>query len=115
MEATVPRTTPRLRWAVPRERPGRKEPPSDTSVTPDGLFSVGAHRARWLRCVTHRPNLARTLSIAALVGTIYFALNQLSTLIQGEAGVGVWVAIGVDYLLPFSVSNVGLLIGSRRR
>ncbi len=49
------------------------------------------------------------------MGTIYFALNQLSTLIQGEAGVGVWVAIGVDYLLPFSVSNVGLLIGSRRR
>lgn len=60
-------------------------------------------------------HLKRTLVTALLVGTILFAINQLNMVIDGHADAGVWVRTGVTYLVPFAVSNVGILIGTRRR
>jgi hypothetical protein len=52
--------------------------------------------------------------IAALVGTFLSAVNQGSTLLSGEAGVGTWVRVTVNYLVPFLVASAGYLSAQRR-
>lgn len=68
-----------------------------------------------LRCVTYRPHLLRTLTTALIIGTVYFVVNQLDVVARGNATTQVWVATGITYLVPFSVSNVGVLVACRRR
>lgn len=64
--------------------------------------------------VFHRPHLAKTLRIAAIVGTVLFCINQLDVVLGGRATPFVWAKIGLTYVVPFVVSNLGLLIGLRR-
>ncbi|MEO7131488.1 MAG: nitrate/nitrite transporter NrtS [Dermatophilaceae bacterium] len=68
-----------------------------------------------LRVVVHRRNLTRTIVIALLVGSVLFAINQLDVVISGHADAGTWIKIGLTYLVPFCVANIGLLLGCRRR
>lgn len=68
-----------------------------------------------VRVVLWPVHLKRTVVTALLVGTILFAINQLNVVIDGDANAGVWLKTGVTYLVPFAVSNVGILIGTRRR
>ena len=63
-----------------------------------------------LRVVGQRRNLWRTGLTALLVGTILFAINQLDSVLRGQATAGTCVKIGVTYLVPFTVANVGLLL-----
>lgn len=65
------------------------------------------------RCVTHRPHLRRTLTTALIVGSLYFLVNQSSKVMGGHATAATWIAVGLSYLVPFCVSNVGLLVGCR--
>lgn len=67
-----------------------------------------------VRVVIHRPHLRRTAATALLVGTVLFAINHLDTVLSGQATTGTWVKIGVTYLVPFAVANIGLLLGSHR-
>lgn len=67
-----------------------------------------------VRVVIHRPHLCRTAATALLVGTVLFAINHLDTVLSGQATTGTWVKIGVTYLVPFAVANIGLLLGSHR-
>jgi hypothetical protein len=60
-------------------------------------------------------HLWRTGRIALIVGTILFCINQLDVVLRGQATAAVWWKGGVTYLVPFVVSNVGVLVGSRRR
>ena len=62
----------------------------------------------------YRPHLRKTIGIAVLVGTILFAINQLDVVLRGAATPVVWLKVGLTYLVPFCVSNVGVLIASRR-
>lgn len=55
------------------------------------------------------------MATALIVGTILFAINQLDVVLTGHATATTWVKIGMTYIVPFCVSNVGLLIGCRRR
>jgi hypothetical protein len=59
-------------------------------------------------------HLRRTLRIALIVGTILFVINQLDVVLSGHATTVVWIKVGVTFLVPFVVSNVGVLIGARR-
>lgn len=68
-----------------------------------------------LRVVLWPLHLKRTVVTALLVGTVLFAINQLNVVLDGHANAGVWLKTGVTYLVPFAVSNVGILIGTRRR
>jgi hypothetical protein len=52
--------------------------------------------------------------IALLVGTILFCINQLDVVLTGHATPLVWAKICITYLVPFVVSNAGVLIGARR-
>ena len=66
------------------------------------------------RVVLHRAYLGKTIRIAIVVGTILFCINQLDVVLAGRATPLVWMKVGVTYLVPFVVSNVGLLVGARR-
>lgn len=66
------------------------------------------------RVVLHRPHLRKTIPIALVVGTILFCINQLDIVLQGRATTTTWVKGAVTYLVPFAVSNLGVLVASRR-
>ena len=61
----------------------------------------------------YRPHLRRTIVISLIVGTILFAINQLDVVLRGDATAAVWIKAAVTYLVPFSVSNAGVLVASR--
>jgi hypothetical protein len=71
---------------------------------------------RWVEApavVCHPPYLRRTLGIAGLVGTVLFAINHLDVVLEGRATTRTWVKTLLTYLVPFCVSNYGLLVGTR--
>jgi hypothetical protein len=67
------------------------------------------------RVVVHPPFLKKTVQIALGVGTVLFAINHLDEVIQGQATRAVWIKGAVTYLVPFCVSNFGVLVATRRR
>lgn len=68
-----------------------------------------------LRVVAYRPHLRRTLLTALVVGTILFCINQLDVVLRGHATPVVWLKGGLTYCVPFTVSNIGILIATHRR
>ena len=65
--------------------------------------------------ITTPHHLRRTIATALIVGTVLFAINQLDVVVRGDATTAVWVKTAVTYIVPFCVSNVGVLVGSRRQ
>lgn len=65
------------------------------------------------RVVLHRPHLRKTTTIALIVGTVLFGINQLDVVLRGDATTVVWLKSVVTYLVPFCVSNAGVLVASR--
>jgi hypothetical protein len=55
------------------------------------------------------------LGAAVLVGTVLFFINQADVVFRGEATAATWVKVGLSYLVPFLVSNYGIVLGSRRQ
>jgi hypothetical protein len=68
-----------------------------------------------LGVVRYPPHLRRTITIALIVGTILFAINQLDVVLRGDATTVVWLKSALTYLVPFTVSNAGVLVATRRR
>lgn len=56
-------------------------------------------------------NLRRTLRIALVVGVILTLINQSGVLFSGEATTVTWIRCGLNFVVPFLVSNAGLLSG----
>ncbi len=79
-----------------------------------------SHRDTWrgwrqaLQVVSRPAHLRRTAATAVIVGTVLFAINQLDVVVAGHATTAVWLKTGLTYLVPFAVSNVGILIATRR-
>jgi len=64
--------------------------------------------------VLARRNLTRTLTIAAIVGSVFFTMNQLGMILAGDAGTVVWLKAAMTYLTPLIVSNLGVLSATRQ-
>jgi hypothetical protein len=60
-------------------------------------------------------HLKRTLSIAVIVGSAFFLMNQLSVIVAGRANAIVWLKAALTYLTPLFVSNFGVLSATRDR
>lgn len=60
-----------------------------------------------------RANLRRTVRIALVVGTVLTAINQGDVLVRGQASAATAVKIVFNFLIPFIVSNLGVLAGDR--
>jgi hypothetical protein len=67
-----------------------------------------------LTVVLAASNVKRTVCIALVVGSVFFAMNQLGTVVAGEAGTIIWLKVALTYLTPLVVSNVGVLSTTRR-
>ena len=53
--------------------------------------------------------MRRTVRIAIVVGIILTLINQGSVLAAGHATAAIWVRCVLNFLVPFLVSNAGLL------
>ncbi len=67
-----------------------------------------------LGVIAYRPHLRKTLGIALVVGTVLFCINQLDVVVRGNATTVTWIKGAITYLVPFVVSNLGVLVASRR-
>ena len=67
-----------------------------------------------LRVCAHPTHLRKTVTIALLVGTVLFAINQLDVVLGGRATGVVWFKVLLTYLVPFCVSNYGILVATHR-
>jgi hypothetical protein len=67
------------------------------------------------RVIAYPPYLKRTIRIALIFGSLLFAINHLDEVILGHATPAVWIKGALTFLVPFSVSNLGVLVASRRR
>ena len=66
-----------------------------------------------LRIVMRREHLRRTVPIALVVGTILTLINQADVIAGGDASTATWLKAVANYVVPFIVSNLGLLAGKR--
>lgn len=57
-------------------------------------------------------NRRRTLGIAGCVGTLLVAINQSGPLLSGPRTALLWARVALDYVVPFTVSNLGVLAGT---
>jgi hypothetical protein len=60
-----------------------------------------------------RRNLRRTVRIAIVVGIILTLINQGSVIAGGHATTATWVRCVLNFIVPFLVSNAGLLSARR--
>lgn len=70
--------------------------------------------SRWRSALVYckRPeHLRRTARIALVVGIILTAINQLDVILGGDATTATWIKCGLNFVVPFVVSNLGLLSG----
>ena len=58
-----------------------------------------------------REHLRRTVRIALVVGIVLAAVNQLDVILRGDATPITWIKCGTNFVVPFIVSNLGLLSG----
>lgn len=58
--------------------------------------------------------LRRTVTTALIVGLVLTAINQGGVLLAGHAGTATYVRCVLNFIVPFVVSNVGLLSGRPR-
>jgi hypothetical protein len=60
-----------------------------------------------------RGNLRRTVRIALVVGCVLTIINQLDVILHGDATSLTGVKIGLNFVVPFIVSNLGVLAAAR--
>ena len=59
-------------------------------------------------------HLKRTACVAVVVGTAFFAMNQLGVILHGGGTALVWLKAVLTYMTPLIVSNVGVITATRR-
>jgi hypothetical protein len=76
------------------------------------IVSVMELRAALATCRTPS-NLRRTLTIALIVGCVLSIINEGDVIVHGNATGATAVKIGLNFVVPFIVSNLGVLAGTR--
>lgn len=85
---------------------------TSSEPTPEPTWSSWAEASR---VVLDRRHLRATIRITLVVGTVLFCINQLDVVLAGDASTATWVKSGITYLVPFVVSNLGVLTATRRQ
>ena len=65
--------------------------------------------------LTQPQHLRRTVIVALVVGTVFFAMNQLNVVLAGQATPLVWFKAVLTYVTPFCVSSIGVLSATHSR
>jgi len=58
-------------------------------------------------------NLSRTVPIALVTGLVLFTINQLDVVWRDPGSVSAWIKSGLCFVVPFCVSNLGVLTVAR--
>jgi hypothetical protein len=74
--------------------------------------ALAAAREMCTFCLQRR-NLRRTVRIALVVGVVLTLINQGGVITAGNATAATWVRCALNFVVPFLVSNAGLLSGRR--
>ena len=59
-------------------------------------------------------HLRKTVGVALVVGTVLFLINQLDVVLRHDATTVTYLKVALTYLVPFCVSNYGVLVATRR-
>ena len=78
--------------------------------SPD-VSSRAGRVAEAARYCLQRRNLYRTVRIAIVVGIVLTVINQGEVIASGDATTATWVRCALNFIVPFLVSNAGLLTG----
>ncbi len=62
-----------------------------------------------LHYCAERRHLRRTPRIALVVGFVLTAISQADVILGGDATTVTWIKAGLNFVVPFVVSNLGLL------
>lgn len=95
------------------------EPTRSTASTPSSSIPSAPAETSFTRareaCVfcLQWHHLRRTLRIALIVGVVLTLINQGGVIAAGDATTATWVRCGLNFVVPFLVSNAGLLSGRR--
>ena len=81
----------------------------ETEPAGSATFERGWRAA--LAYVLRREHLRRTVRIALVVGILLTAVNQFDVIVRGDATAITWIKCGTNFVVPFIVSNLGLLSG----
>jgi hypothetical protein len=80
---------------------------------------VGTRHETWSRPATALSLLVRgrtahvAAPVAAVVGTVLSSVNQGAIIASGDATLGTWIRVAVNYFVPFLVSSYGYLPARR--
>ena len=75
----------------------------------------GSGTIKCLRCaILHHPMLRRSLTVAAVVGTVLTLLNQGDILFTGSWNSALYWKVPLTYCVPFCVATYGALSNCRR-
>ena len=83
--------------------------------------AVAPNRRTWstrgelMGVITAPANVKRTVTIALVIGTLFVTMNQLEPILSGRASFIVWLKVGLTYVTPLIVSNLGILSATHRR
>ena len=80
----------------------------------DGTGLMWSNRRELIRVALAPKHLKRSMSVALIVGTAFFSMNQLGVIAAGHATTVVWIKAAVTYLTPLLVSNFGILSATHR-
>jgi len=80
----------------------------------DNAAPTRSTRRELLQIVLVPQHLKRTVLITLTVGTVFFAMNQLGVILDGQATAAVWIKAAMTYLTPLLVSNFGIVSATRR-
>ena len=58
-------------------------------------------------------NLRRTVAIALVVGVVLTLINQLDVFLHDDETALTWVKTGFNFVVPFCVSNLGVLAATK--
>jgi hypothetical protein len=83
--------------------------PDEMSLT----YVATAGMPRFVSRAANTWTVTPTITIALVVGTILFCINQLDVVVRGDATATVWIKSAVTYVVPFCVANAGVLVATR--
>jgi hypothetical protein len=75
---------------------------------------VRARVARAVELCCARPTLRRTGRIAAVVGLVLTGINEGDGLVDGHVSGATGIKMALNFVVPFVVSNLGVLAGTSR-
>jgi hypothetical protein len=83
-----------------------------TDTEPAVRSRVAVVREAVAFCIQRR-HVRRTVRIALVVGVVLTVINQGTVIADGHATTATWLRCGLNFVVPFLVSNAGLLSARR--